>query len=74
MDENLPLCEMECIGKLVTPLALSQDPKVNLLQELMELQLKKKLKVVSSGWSEFLALKREDVEQFESFGKDYIAE
>ena len=74
MDENLPLCEMECIGKLVTPQALSQDPKVNLLQELMELQLKKKLNVVSSGWSEFLALKREDVEQFESFGKDYIAE
>ena len=52
LDETLPPCELGCIGEL-TPLALNQDPKFNLFQELMESQLHKKLKVVSSGWGDF---------------------
>ena len=41
--ETLPVGELGCIGEL-TPLALDQDPKVNLFQEQMEVQLKKKIK------------------------------
>ena len=45
--ETLPVGELGCIGEL-TPLALDQDPKVNLFQEQMEVQLKKKNEKLSA--------------------------